>query len=406
MGLLSDGGVHSHQEHLHALVRLALDCDASDIRIHCFLDGRDTPPRSGSGYVSDLEAFLAQTKAKDGRPASASARIASLSGRYYAMDRDKRWERVERAWRCLVLGDAETETSASAALARSYAAGVSDEFVLPVAIAAEGSPVTTMEDGDAVVFFNFRPDRARELTRALVDPDFAGFDRVRRPELRFVCLTDYDPTIPAPVAFAKDLPSCTLADVLAEAGLRQLHIAETEKYAHVTFFLNGGAEPPKPGEERILVSSPKVATYDLQPEMSAHEVTEELVRAIMEGRADVFIVNYANLDMVGHTGVFPAAVKAVEVVDECVGRVVEAIRARGGELLLTADHGNAERMLDSDGSTPFTAHTTDEIALVVVGDRVNAVRCDGILADVAPSLLALIGIAQPRVWTGRSLLDF
>jgi 2,3-bisphosphoglycerate-independent phosphoglycerate mutase len=405
MGLLSDGGVHSHQRHLYALVRLAVDRGATDVRIHCFLDGRDTPPESGLGYLTELDEWLRDTVAGDGRPLAGRARVASVMGRYYAMDRDRRWERVELAWRCLVLGEGAVQDSAAKAIEASYAAGVSDEFVVPVPIQAPGVTVSTVGDGDAVVFFNFRPDRARELTRAFVDPAFDGFARPRTPDVAFACLTDYDPTIAAGVAFAKDLPCCTLADVLADAGLRQLHIAETEKYAHVTFFLNGGAEEPKPGEERILVASPRIATYDLKPEMSAREVTDELVRAIEQGVADVYIVNYANLDMVGHTGVYEATVEAVEAVDECLGRVVGAMRDAGGELLVTADHGNAERMVDADGTTPFTAHTTDAVPLVAVSARVGAVELGGILADVAPSLVALIGLACPREWTGHSLLE-
>ena len=404
MGLVSDGGVHSHQEHLYALVRMAVERGASDGRIHCFLVGRDTPPRSGLRFVEALEAHVAGMVAPDGVPAPRRVRVASVSGRYYAMDRDNRWERVELAWRTLVLGEGEPAASAALAIARSYEAGVTDEFVIPTPVTGPGAPPSTISDGDAVVFFNFRPDRARELTRALVDATFAGFERPAVPTLRFVTLTDYDPTIDVAVAFPKDLPCCTLADVLADAGLRQLHIAETEKYAHVTFFLNGGAEAPKVREERVLVPSPKVATYDLKPEMSAPEVTDELVAAIGEGRADVYIVNFANLDMVGHTGSMPATVRAVEVVDACVGRVVDAILARGGQLVVTADHGNAERMLDADGTTPFTAHTTDEVPAVVVSDRVHAVRDDGILADIAPTLLDLIGLAQPDEWTGSSLV--
>ncbi len=324
MGLVSDGGVHSHESHLYALVRMALDLGSRDVRVHCFLDGRDTPPESGARYIDKL---LAHFSGESDR-----VRVRTVSGRYYAMDRDQRWERIERAWRCLVLGETDAAGAEPvAAIEASYAAGVTDEFMVPTAIAREGEARSSIQDGDAVVFFNFRPDRARELTRAIVDPAFAGFERPRTPAVRFVCLTEYDPTIPAPVAFPKSLPCCTLADVLAQDGLRQLHIAETEKYAHVTFFLNGGAEAPKPGEERVLVSSPKVATYDLQPAMSAVEVTDQLVSAIAEARADVYIVNFANLDMVGHTGVFDATVLAVETVDACVGRVVDAIRERGGE---------------------------------------------------------------------------
>jgi len=346
--------------------------------------------------VAELEGVLAEVGV---------GRIATVMGRYFAMDRDNRWERVERAWRAMVLGEGERASDAVAAIRASYETGVTDEFVVPTVITPDGAgPLAVLRDGDACVFFNFRPDRAREITRSLVDPAFAGFDRSSEPALHFVCLTEYDPTIPAPVAFSKDLPCCVLADVLAEAGLRQLHIAETEKYAHVTFFLNGGAEPPKPGEERVLIPSPQVATYDLKPEMSAPEVTAALVEAIRQGRADVYIVNYANCDMVGHTGVLDATIRAVEAVDAGIGAVIAAIRAKGGVALVTSDHGNAERMVDDDGVTPFTAHTTDEVPLIVVGDGVASLAPGGILADVAPTLLALIGLAQPAEWTGSSLL--
>ncbi len=395
MGLVSDGGVHSHQEHLYALVRLAAGRGAERVFIHAFLDGRDVPPQSGLGFIEHLERVLAEIGVGE---------IATVSGRYYAMDRDRRWERVELAWRAIALGEGVGAASAVDAVRSSYDAGVTDEFVRPSVIQRScGAAVGTVEEGDALIFFNFRPDRAREITRAFVDPDFDGFVRAVMPALRFVCLTEYDPTIPAAVAFAKDLPCCVLADVLAEHGLRQLHIAETEKYAHVTFFLNGGAEPPKTGEERVLVPSPKVATYDLQPEMSAPEVTRRLVEAIRAGRADFYVVNYANCDMVGHTGVLAAAIKAVEAVDDGVRQVVDAIIDTGGSVLITADHGNAECMLDPNGD-PFTAHTTDDVPFIAVADDVVAVRSGGILADIAPSVLQLLGIDQPPEWTGVSLI--
>jgi len=390
MGLLSDGGVHSHRDHLYALLRVAKARGASRVFVHAFLDGRDVPPSSGLGFVDDAERFLGELGVGE---------IATVMGRYYAMDRDNRWDRVEKAWQAIVLGEGVPADSGSDAVRASYAAGVTDEFVVP-AVCAEAR----IEEGDAVVFFNFRPDRARELTRAFTDPTFEGFERPVFPKVRFVCLTEYDPTIPAPIAFPKQLPTHVLADVLAENRLRQLHIAETEKYAHVTFFFNGGVETPKQGETRILVPSPKVATYDLKPEMSAPEVTAELVSAIERDAADVYIVNYANCDMVGHTGVFSAAVKAVEAVDAGVGAVVDAVRGRGGVALITADHGNAEKMVDADGTTPFTAHTLDPVPLVVVADGVRALASGGILADVAPTLLDLLGIAKPREWTGDSLL--
>jgi len=395
MGLVSDGGVHSHQEHLYALVRMAAERGATRIFVHAFLDGRDVPPTSGLGFLQQLETVLAETGV---------GRITSVMGRYYAMDRDNRWERVERAWRAMACGEGVLSESATEAVRASYDAGVTDEFVEPVVIVEDGSPIGTLADGDALIFFNFRPDRAREITRAFVDADFRGFTRPCMPSLRFVCLTEYDPTIPAPVAFPKDLPCCVLADVLAENGLRQLHIAETEKYAHVTFFLNGGAETPKPGEERVLVPSPKVPTYDLQPEMSEPEVTSRLVEAIHEHRADFYVVNYANCDMVGHTGVLEAAIRAVEAVDDGVGRVIDAVLSEGGSALVTADHGNAERMLEPDGSGPFTAHTTDDVPLIAVAAGVSGVTGGGILADIAPSVLDLLGISPPAEWTGHSLL--
>jgi len=401
MGLVSDGGVHSHIEHLFALLRMAARRGATRLYVHCFLDGRDVPPESGADYVNQVEEYLQQL---------GCGRIASVTGRYWAMDRDNRWERVERAYSALtrdVSGCAGSEGDAVAAIRSSYAAGITDEFVEPTAIMGPDGEFAHVSDGDTVIFFNFRPDRAREITRAFVDPQFREFDRATGPDpasLRFVCLTEYDPTIPAAVAFPKNLPCCVLADALSSAKLRQLHIAETEKYAHVTFFLNGGAEEPKPGEERVLVPSPKVPTYDLQPEMSANEVTDLLVEAIEAGRADVYIVNYANCDMVGHTGVMDAAVKAVETVDRCVGRVIDAIRAREGSALITADHGNAERMVDANGTTPFTAHTGADVPLCVVADGVAGLVDGGILADVAPTIAALIDVTPPTEWTGRSLL--
>jgi len=392
MGLVSDGGVHSHENHLYALVEMAARRGADRIWVHAFLDGRDTPPESGLDFVGRLEERLDEIGA---------GAVATVMGRYYAMDRDNRWDRVEAAWRALVLGEGVPAESATGAIAASYQAGVTDEFVVPAVVRP-----ARIDAGDAVVFFNFRPDRAREITRAFTDPTFEGFDRPVYPQVRFVCLTEYDPTIPAAVAFAKTFPENVLADVLAANGLRQLHIAETEKYAHVTFFLNGGAEPPKEGETRILVPSPKVPTYDLKPEMSAPEVTTRLVSAIRDDAADVYIVNYANCDMVGHTGVFEAAVTAVEAVDAGVGAIVDAVRERGGIAMITADHGNAESMVDADGDTPFTAHTLSRVPLAVVAPGVVDLESNGILADVAPTLLALIGVGQPGEWTGHSLLVY
>ena len=397
MGLLSDGGVHSNNEHLYALLRMARDEGVTDVRIHCFLDGRDVPPQSGIDYVRELEAVVEAEGMAD------IARIASLAGRYFAMDRDRRWDRVERAFRAIVCAEPLFCGGAGEAVAASYAAGVTDEFVEPVALDARG-----MRDGDAAVFFNFRPDRAREITRAFVDSEFDGFERPAAPRVSFVCLTEYDPDIPAPIAFPKEFPDHVLADVVADAGLTQYHIAETEKYAHVTFFLNGGVEKPKRGEERTLVASPKVATYDLQPEMSEPEVASRLAAAIRADEADVYIVNFANCDMVGHTGVVPAAIAAVEAVDAGVAEVLAALREKGGVGLLTADHGNADRMIAEDGS-PHTAHTTAPVPLAILDFAGAGLRfADGIeeaaLCDIAPTLLAMVGLDRPTEMTGRMLL--
>ncbi|WP_303249954.1 2,3-bisphosphoglycerate-independent phosphoglycerate mutase [uncultured Slackia sp.] len=397
MGLLSDGGVHSSNEHLYALVRHAVARGSNDVRIHCFMDGRDVSPRSGAGFIEELESVLA------GDDIAGKARIASVSGRYYAMDRDKRWDRVQRAYEAVACGIPHRDVSAKEAIEASYAAEVTDEFVEPVSLDGRG-----MRDGDAAIFFNFRPDRARELTRALVDVDFDGFERCVRPAVKLVCLTEYDATIDAPVAFPKEFPENVLADVLAAAQLRQYHIAETEKYAHVTFFFNGGVEACKEGESRSLVASPKVATYDLQPEMSEPEVADTLAAAIAADEADVYIVNFANCDMVGHTGVIPAAKAAVEAVDAGVGKVVDAVLAKGGFALVTADHGNADKMIAEDGS-PYTAHTSAPVPLALVDDVDEAALGTpegraAALCDIAPTLLDAIGLAAPEEMTGASLL--
>ncbi|MDR1422634.1 MAG: 2,3-bisphosphoglycerate-independent phosphoglycerate mutase [Coriobacteriales bacterium] len=410
MGLLSDGGVHSSQAHLEALIRLAVARGLSHIRVHAFLDGRDVAPTSGARYVRDLLDFC--QRSVEAHP-GLDLRIGSIAGRYYAMDRDNRWERLEQAWRVLVepaqapvLVDAEAR--ADELVLRSYDAGITDEFVVPVAIGADG-----IADGDVVIFFNFRPDRARELTRAFVDPAFTGFERPLLPRVDFVSMTEYDPAFERDfdvrVAFPKSFPAQTLADYLASHHLRQFHIAETEKYAHVTFFFNGGIEEPKVGEERLLIPSPKVATYDLEPDMSAPQVTEQLVAAIRRDAADVYIVNYANGDMVGHTGVQQAAEAAICAVDRGLKRVVDALAAKGGFALVTADHGNAEQMRDQFGN-PWTAHTTSPVPLVYVDpfnqDRhIDLVR-DGEarLADIAPTLLDVLGLPAPPEFTGRSLL--
>ncbi len=395
MGLLSDGGVHSSNEHLYALIRAALAHPVSDIRIHCFMDGRDVPPASGKGYIEELENFISEV---DGQ---GRVRIVSVSGRYYAMDRDKRWERVQRAWDAVVAATPLVQDGAAAVMQASYDAGVTDEFVEPVALDARG-----VREGDAVLFFNFRPDRARQLTYAFVDQDFEGFERTKRPQVSFVCLTEYDAALDVPVAFAKEFPQNVLADVLAQKGLRQYHIAETEKYAHVTFFLNGGKEEPKEGEQRRLIPSPKVATYDLKPEMSAFQVTEALVEAIRCDAADVYIVNFANCDMVGHTGSIPAATAAVEATDAGVRAVVEAICEKGGFALVTADHGNADKMIADDGGA-HTAHTLAPVPFVLVdgsGTGLCLVEGTGALCDIAPTLLSAIGVDIPSEMTGTSLL--
>lgn len=392
MGLLSDGGVHSHIEHLFALIELAARRGVKKLYVHAILDGRDTPPQSGAGYVRQLAGKLAS---------AGVGAIATVMGRYYAMDRDNRWERVVRAYDAYVLGDGRFNPDPVSAVEASYGAGVSDEFVEPV-ICVKDAEISA---GDSVIFFNFRPDRAREITRAFIDPAFEGFERKKGFfPVHYVCFTEYDATFTGvEVAFKKVELTNTFGEFIGNHGLTQLRIAETEKYAHVTFFFNGGNEVPYRGEERCLINSPKVATYDLQPEMSAYPVTDEVVKRIKSGVYDVIILNYANCDMVGHTGVFEAAVKAVETVDACIGRVAEAIAHLGGVLLLTADHGNADKMLEPDGS-PFTAHTTAHVPFMVVGHPCR-LRDGGRLADIAPTMLALLGLTVPPEMDGRSLIS-
>ncbi|GHS82726.1 2,3-bisphosphoglycerate-independent phosphoglycerate mutase [Pseudomonas sp. PAGU 2196] len=393
LGLLSDGGVHSHQDHLIAMAELAAQRGAEKIYLHAFLDGRDTPPRSAKSSIELLD----QTFAKLGK-----GRIASLIGRYFAMDRDNRWDRVAAAYNLIVDSVADyTAETALAGLEAAYAREENDEFVKATRI----GEAVKVEDGDAVIFMNFRADRARELSRAFVEPDFNEFPRARLPKMAaYIGLTQYSAKIPAPAAFAPSSLDNVLGEYLAKNGKTQLRIAETEKYAHVTFFFSGGREEPFEGEERILIPSPKVATYDLQPEMNAPEVTDRIVEAIEQQRFDVIIVNYANGDMVGHTGVFEAAVKAVEALDTCVGRIVEALDKVDGEALITADHGNVEQMEDACTGQAHTAHTTEPVPFIYVGKRKVKVRDGGVLADVAPTMLKLLGLEKPVEMTGTSIL--
>jgi 2,3-bisphosphoglycerate-independent phosphoglycerate mutase len=397
-GLLSDGGVHSHNTHLYALLELAKREGIPDVFIHCLLDGRDTPPQSGAEYLAQLEAEIDRIGV---------GKIATVMGRYYAMDRDTRWDRVEKAYNAIVHGLGELSVSPKDVIEQSYASKIFDEFVVPSVICEQGSPVGQLLGGDGCIFFNFRSDRAREITRALALDDFGGFVRINRPHLAdYVCLTEYDATFGLPIAFGSTELSNLLGGVLASAGLKQLRIAETEKYAHVTFFFNGGVETPFSGEDRALIPSPKeVATYDLKPEMSAAQVTDKLLNLLDQDQYDVIILNFANCDMVGHTGIEAAAVKAVETVDACAGRVVSRVLELGGAVLITADHGNAEQMQDENGE-PFTAHTTNPVWLVLVDDSRTGVvlREGGRLADLAPTMLKMLGLIQPLEMTGESLL--
>ena len=397
-GLLSDGGVHSHNTHLYGLLEMAKKNGLSKVFVHAFLDGRDTPPASGKDFIEQLEAKMAEIGA---------GKIASISGRYYAMDRDNNWDRVQKAYDSLTIGEGVKATSAVQAMADSYAADVTDEFVLPTVITDEaGNPLSLVKENDSVIFFNFRPDRAREITRAFCDDKFTGFERPFLP-LTYVCFKDYDETIPnKKIAFKKEEIKNTFGEFLANNNLKQLRLAETEKYAHVTFFFNGGVEEPNKDEERILVNSPKeVATYDLKPEMSAPEVGENLVKAIKSNEYDVIVINFANPDMVGHTGVIPAAVAAVEAVDKLVGDAVEAVKEMGGVMFICADHGNAEKMIDYETGEPHTAHTTNPVPFILVnGDEGWSLAEGGRLADIAPTLIDIMGLEQPADMTGKSLL--
>lgn len=391
MGLLSSGGVHSHNTHLYGILKLAKQKGLDKVYIHAFLDGRDVPPSSAAEFVEEC---MKETE-KIG-----VGKIATVMGRYYAMDRDNRWDRVEKAYAAMVYGEGVEAECPVCAVKNSYAQEVTDEFVVPAVIKGGA----TIKPNDSVIFYNFRPDRAREITRALVDPDFKGFERKNGFfPLNYVCMTQYDATMPnVEVAFKPQTLENTLGEYISNLGMEQLRIAETEKYAHVTFFFNGGVEKQYPGEDRILVKSPAVATYDLQPEMSAYEVTDKLVPAIKSGKYDMIILNFANCDMVGHTGVFEAAVKAVEAVDTCVGKVIDAVKETGGVALITADHGNADKMIDDDGE-PFTAHTTNPVPFCVVGYDCE-LRDGGRLADIAPTMLQIMNLPQPEEMDGKSLI--
>lgn len=398
LGLVSDGGVHSHLTHIAGLLELAKKNNLTKVYVHCFLDGRDTPPTSGKGYVAELEAKMAEL---------GIGKVATVMGRYYAMDRDKNWDRVKLAYDAMAKGTGMQSDSAAGAIQTSYDAEKTDEFVYPVVVMEGGAPRTVIADQDSVIFFNFRPDRARELTRAFCDTNFEGFAREKKLELTFVCFTDYDETIENKlVAFHKEQITNTFGEFLAANQKTQVRIAETEKYAHVTFFFNGGVEVPNAGEARILVPSPKeVATYDLKPEMSAPQVCDKLVEAIKSAQYDVVIINFANPDMVGHTGVEGAAIKAIETVDACVDRAVTAIKEVNGVMFICADHGNAEQLIDYETGEPFTAHTTNPVPFILVNaDPSCRLREGGCLADIAPTLIELMGLEQPKEMTGKSLL--
>ena len=394
-GLLSDGGVHSHNTHLYALLELAKRSGLDQVFVHCFLDGRDTAPTSGKGFAEELVEKMKEI---------GIGQIATVMGRYYVMDRDNRWERVETAYRAMVNGEGKTAECGVQAIADSYAENVNDEFVVPTVIVKDGQPVGKVQENDSVIFFNFRPDRAREISRAFCSDEFSGFAREKRLNLTYVCFTEYDVTIPNKlVAFHKVTLTNTFGEFLAQNGKTQARIAETEKYAHVTFFFNGGVEEPNVGEERILVNSPKVPTYDLQPEMSAFEVCDRLVEAIKSKKYDVIVINFANPDMVGHTGNIEAVAKALEALDGCVERVVEAIEKANGNLLIIADHGNCEQMIDYKTGEPHTAHTTNPVPCVLVGKDVKLK--EGRLADIAPTMLDLMGLDKPEEMTGESLIE-
>ena len=395
MGLFSQGGVHSHIEHLEALLKLCKDNGLTNVYVHAFLDGRDVPPKSGVEDIKRIESYMSQLGV---------GKVATVQGRYYAMDRDKRWDRVELAYNAMVNGEGEIFNSAVEAVEKSYEENRTDEFVLPTVITNGDKPVARIKEKDSIIFFNFRPDRAREITRAFVDIDFNGFNRVFFP-VYYVCLTQYDITIKnVDIAFNPQSYSNTLGEYISKKGLKQLRIAETEKYAHVTFFFNGGVEAPNPGEDRALIQSPKVATYDLQPEMSAFEVTDKVISEIDKDIYNLIILNFANADMVGHTGVYEAAITAINAVDKCLGRVVNKVLEKGGAAYITADHGNAEVMVDYETGEPFTSHTTNVVPLIVVGEGNLELRDGGRLCDIAPTILQTMGLDIPAEMTGVSLI--
>jgi len=397
-GLVSPGGVHSHNTHIYGLLELAKREGLKKVYVHCFLDGRDTPPASGKEYVEELEEKMKEIGVGE---------VASVHGRYYAMDRDNNYDRVEKAYVALTKGIGEEAESASAGIQASYDKDVTDEFVVPFVVKKDGKPVATINDGDSVVFFNFRPDRAREITHCFCDDEFDKFDRGPRKKITYVCFTDYDPLIPnKEIAFKKQEINNTFGEYLANKGMKQCRIAETEKYAHVTFFFNGGVEEPNKNEDRVLVNSPKdVPTYDLKPQMSAPEVCEKLVDAIKSGKYDVIIINFANPDMVGHTGVEASAIKAVETVDTCVGKAVEAIKEVDGVMFICADHGNAEQLVDYETGEPYTAHTTNPVPFILVNyDEGYTLKEGGKLCDIVPTLIECMGLEKPAEMTGESLL--
>ena len=397
MGLLSDGGVHSDNSHLYALLKLCRMKDFDRVYVHCFMDGRDTLPTSGEGYVEELVDVMKKE----------TGSIATISGRYWAMDRDNRWERIEKAYDALALGKGVKETDPVQAVKNSYAKDVTDEFIEPVVIEKDGKPLAVIKENDSVIFFNFRPDRAREISRTFCCDDFTGFDRGERIKTKYVCFTEYDESIPnKKIVFKDEEILNTFGKFIADNGLKQARIAETEKYAHVTFFFNGGVETPNEGEDRFLIPSPKVATYDLQPEMSAYQVKDKLIEVIKAGEHDVIIINFANPDMVGHTGVMDAVVKAIETVDECVGEVENVIKEVDGVMFLCADHGNAEELIDPKTGGAWTAHTTNPVPFILInGPKGAKLKENGRLCDIAPTLIELMGLKQPAEMTGHSLLE-